>query len=89
MLFKLAWRNIWRNKRRTAITVASIFFAVFFAVFLRSMQLGAYGKMIDSVVRFYSGHVQVHAKGYWDDQTLDNSFAIDDPELAIIKQHKT
>ena len=88
MLFKLAWRNIWRNKRRTAITVASIFFAVFFAVFLRSMQLGAYGKMIDSVVRFYSGHVQVHAKGYWDDQTLDNSFAIDDPELAIIKQHK-
>jgi len=88
MLFKLAWRNIWRNKRRTAITVASIFFAVFFAVFLRSMQLGAYGKMIDSVVRFYSGHVQVHAKGYWDDQTLDNSFAVNDPELAIIKQHK-
>ena len=87
MLIKLAWRNIWRNKRRTAITVASIFFAVFFAVFLRSMQLGAYGKMIDNVVRFYSGHVQVHAKGYWDDQILDNSFALDDPELAKILEN--
>ncbi len=86
MLIKLAWRNIWRNKRRTAITVASIFFAVFFAVFLRSMQLGAYGKMIDSVVRFYSGHVQIHAKGYWDDQTLDNSFSQNDPDLAVISQ---
>ncbi len=82
MLIKLAWRNIWRNKRRTAITVASIFFAVFFAVFMRSMQLGSYAKMIDSVVRFYSGHVQIHTKGYWDDQTLDNSFAINDPELS-------
>ncbi|MFC2175922.1 ABC transporter permease [Bacteroidota bacterium] len=88
MLFKLAWRNIWRNKRRTGITVASIFFAVFFAVFLRSMQLGAYGKMIDSVVRFYSGHVQIHAKGYWDDQTLDNAFGVNDPELSKIDQHK-
>ncbi|MBP9152814.1 MAG: ABC transporter permease, partial [Flavobacteriales bacterium] len=89
MLLKLAWRNIWRNKRRTAITVASIFFAVFFAVFLRSMQLGAYAKMIDSVVRFYSGHVQVHAKGYWDDQTLDNSFDLNDPELTAIAENSS
>ncbi len=66
--------------------MASIFFAVFFAVFLRSMQLGAYAKMIDSVVRFYSGHVQIHAKGYWDVQTLDNSFDQNDPELALVDQ---
>lgn len=88
MNLKLAWRNIWRNKRRTAITVASVFFAVFFAVFLRSMQLGAYAKMIDSVVRFYSGHVQVHAKGYWDDQTLDNSFNLDDAPIELIRQNE-
>lgn len=88
MLIKLAWRNIWRNKRRTAITVASVFFAVFFAVFMRSMQLGIYGKMIDSVVRFYAGHIQVHGKGYWDDQTMDNAFSLDDPELSKIKENK-
>jgi putative ABC transport system permease protein len=88
MLFKLAWRNIWRNKRRTGITIASVFFAVFFAVFMRSMQLGSYGKMIDSVVRFYTGHIQIHSKGYWDDQTMDNAFALDDPELDKINQNK-
>lgn len=88
MNLKLAWRNIWRNKRRTAITVASVFFAVFFAVFLRSMQLGAYAKMIDSVVRFYSGHVQIHANGYWDDQTLDNSFNLDDAPIELIRQNE-
>ena len=88
MLLKLAWRNIWRNKRRTAITIASVFFAVFFAVFMRSMQLGIYAKMIDSVVRFYAGHIQVHGKGYWDDQTMDNAFSLDDPELAKINENK-
>jgi ABC-type lipoprotein release transport system permease subunit len=64
--------------------VASILFSVFFAVFMRSMQLGSYDKMIESMVRFYSGHVQVHAKGYWDDQILDNSFDLNDPELKAI-----
>lgn len=88
MLFRLAWRNIWRNKRRTAITIASVFFAVFFAVFMRSMQLGIYSKMIDSVTRFYIGHIQVHSKGYWDDQTMDNAFSLDDPALAKISENK-
>lgn len=88
MLLKLAWRNIWRNKRRTAITIASVFFAVFFAVFMRSMQLGIYGKMIDSVVRFYAGHVQVHGKGYWDDQTMDNAFSLNDVALDRITENR-
>ncbi|MBV6460203.1 MAG: hypothetical protein HJHJAOHD_00305 [Flavobacteriales bacterium] len=81
---KLAWKNIWRNKRRSFITIGSILFAVFFAVFMRSMQLGMYAKMIDSVVRSYYGYVQVHAKGYWEEQSLDNSFERkSDDEKAI------
>ena len=88
MLLKLAWRNIWRNKRRTAITIASIFFAVFFAVFMRSMQLGIYAQMIDSVVRFYTGHIQVHGKGYWDDQTMDNAFSLEEESLSDITKNQ-
>lgn len=72
--FKLAWKNIWRNKRRSFITIVSVFFAVFFAIFMRSMQLGMYARMIDSVVRTYYGYVQIHAKGYWEEQSLENSF---------------
>jgi len=74
MIFKLAWRNLWRNKRRTLITAASIFFAVLLAVIMRSFQEGSYNKMIENIVSFYTGYVQIHKEGYWDDQNLDNSF---------------
>jgi len=80
LILHIAWRNIWRNKRRTLITMASIVLAVFLAVLMRSMQLGTYGKMIDDVVGTYSGYVQVHKKGYWDDQTINNTFSVT-PEL--------
>lgn len=71
---KLAWRNIWRNKRRTLITIASIFFAIFFALIMRSVQLGSYSNMIDNVVETYTGHIQIHKNGYWNDKTINNTF---------------
>jgi len=75
--FKLAWRNIWRNKRRTLITIASIFFAMFFALIMRSIQIGSYGHMSDSVVQAFTGFIQIHRDGYWDDRTINNSFTMD------------
>jgi len=78
--FKIAWRNLWRNKKRTLITVASIFFAVFLALIMRSMQLGSYSIMIENSVRGSTGYIQIHAKGYWDDKSINNSFEIT-PEL--------
>ena len=74
MYLKLAWRNIWRNKRRTWITLAAIGFAVFFSCTMKSSQLGSYARMIDNVTRFYTGYIQVHAKGYWEEKTLDETF---------------
>lgn len=71
---KIAWRNLWRNKRRTLITTASIFFGVFLAVLMSSMQEGSYSSMIDNVVKFYSGYIQVQHKDYWDKKTVNNSF---------------
>jgi len=71
---KIAWRNLWRNKRRTLITVASIFFGVFLAALMSSMQEGSYSSMIDNVVKFYSGYIQVQHKDYWDKKTVNNSF---------------
>jgi len=74
MYFKLAWRNIWRNKRRSFITIGSITFAVLLACFMRSMQLGSYERMISNAAEFYTGYIQVHEAGYWDDKTIDNVF---------------
>lgn len=80
MYFILAWRNIWRNRRRTLIMLASVVFAIFFSCLMKSMHLGTWTNLIDNAVRFYTGYLQVHAKGYWDERTLDNSF-INNPEL--------
>lgn len=74
MLLKLAWRNIWRNKRRSFITILSILIAVFLAIFMRSFQLGMYDNMIRNVVGNYTGYVQVHSNGYWEEQSINNSF---------------
>ena len=84
---KLAWRNIWRNRRRTIITVASIFFGVLLSTFMTSMQEGTYSKMIDNVVGFYSGYIQIHHPDYWDNKTIDYTFTPDDSLYQVLKDN--
>ncbi len=82
-LIVLAWRNIWRNKRRTLITAASIFFAVLLSTLMVSIQKGAWDRMEENVVNYYFGYVQIHAKGYWQDRSLDLTFAAVDSLLQL------
>ncbi|MBP6181415.1 FtsX-like permease family protein [Flavobacterium sp.] len=86
MILKLIWRNLWRNSRRTLITMASIAFAVLFAVLMQSLQNGVFNNLIKNVVGYYSGYVQIHQNGYWDEQILDNSFELKN-SLADKLQH--
>ncbi len=76
--FKLAWRNIWRNRRRTFITVSAIIFAVIVAVFMQSMNRGSHEMILDNMVRFSTGYVQLQDYRYEDESSLDNSFYYDD-----------
>jgi len=76
MIFKIAWRNIYRNKKRTLITITSIFAALFLIILMRALQIGFYDKIIKTVVESYAGYVEVHAEGYWDNQSLDNSMEV-------------
>ena len=77
MIFTLAWRNIWRNKRRSFITLSSIGFAVVFATMMMSVQKGSLDQLIDSSVKFYTGHIQVQNPNYFEEKTIDNSFVYD------------
>ena len=88
MIYKIASRNLWRNKRRSLITIASITFAVLLSCVMRSMQLGSYERMIENSARFYTGYIQVHQKGYWEDKMLDNSFQQNDSLIAIVDNTK-
>lgn len=42
------------------------------------MKEGVYSGMIDSVIGSYMGFGQIHAKGYWDERTLDYTFKLND-----------
>ena len=86
MYLKLAWRNIWRNKRRSFITIGSITFAVLLACVMRSMQLGSYERMIENAARFYTGYIQLHENGYWEEKTIDRSFDFDPALLEMVEQ---
>ncbi|WP_372950317.1 ABC transporter permease [Mariniphaga sp.] len=77
---KLAWRNLWRNRRRSIIAISSIIFSVLLASWMRSMQEGSYDSMIENVVKFYSGYLQVQDTAYWEERTLENSMEVS-PEL--------
>lgn len=78
MTLLLTWRNLWRNRRRTLITLSSVAFAVMLAVVMQSFQKGVFDHLVNNVVSFYYGYLQVHKKGYWDEQVLDNSFEYND-----------
>lgn len=87
-LIKFAWKNLWRNKSRTAITSASIFFAVILAVVTDSLYKGVFDNLISNMVSFYSGYIQVHKQGYWNEQVLDNSFEWSDSSYQATTREK-
>ncbi len=81
---KLAWRNLWRSRGRTLITIASVFFGVLISTVMSSMQEGSYTSMVDNVVRFYSGYIQIHQEDYWENKTINNIFEPTDSLISIL-----
>jgi putative ABC transport system permease protein len=79
-----AWRNLWRNKRRTTITVTAIVVAVLMSTCMSSMQEGMYSKMIDNVVKFYSGYLQIHNVNYWESKSINDVYQPDEEFYAVL-----
>lgn len=88
MIIKLAWRNLWRNRKRTIITSSSVVFAVLLAISLNSVKEGMLVKMQENIVSFYSGAIQVHQNGYWDDQTINNTFEENGELVNTLASHE-
>jgi putative ABC transport system permease protein len=74
---KMAWRNIWRHPRRAILTMAAIAFATLLLIFMLSWQFGSYDTMINAAVKVHTGHLQVQAKGYHEQQ--DINLVVPDP----------
>ncbi len=70
IVLRLAWRNLWRQPRRTWLTTGAMVFSNVLLVFMISIQFGMYGLMIDNTLQIFTGHMQVQAKGFKDDQKM-------------------
>jgi len=73
----IAWRNLWRNRKRTFITISAVVLAVLLSIFMSSMQEGTYSRMIDNMVKFYTGYIQIHHPDYWESKSINDTFAPD------------
>ena len=70
IVLRLAWRNLWRHSRRTWLTIGAMVFSNILLVFMISLQFGMYGLMIENSLKVFTGHMQVQAPGYNDDQKM-------------------
>ena len=70
LVFRLAWRNLWRHPKRTWLTTGAMVFSNVLLVFMISLQFGMYDLMIDNTLQSFTGHMQIQAPGYKDDQKI-------------------
>lgn len=82
---RLAWRNLWRNRKRTLITCSSVLFAVFLAIVTKSSINGWEEYTVQTTVAMYTGHLQLHGRGFVTTHSLDQSLAIDTAMLRAMR----
>ncbi len=73
MYIQLAWRNIWRNPRRTFIMLLTIIIGIWSMIFLGGLMRGMMAGMISNGISTLTGDIQIHAKGYRDDPSIEHS----------------
>ncbi|MGB5427708.1 MAG: FtsX-like permease family protein [Gammaproteobacteria bacterium] len=86
MLVTVAWRNLWRNHRRTLIMLTAIAIGLWGMIWMTALMRGMVDQMIDSSISTLSGHIQIHAKGFLDDPSIERSMppARDNPALLAL-----
>lgn len=67
---RMAWRNLWRHSRRTWLTLGAMIFSNTLLIFMIALQIGSYTMMIDNSLRAFTGHLQIQAEGYLDEQKM-------------------
>ncbi|MBE0661888.1 MAG: ABC transporter permease [Bacteroidales bacterium] len=89
LLFILAWRNLWRNRKRSMITISSVLFAVLLAIVFDSMERGSYERMIDSMVKYSTGYIQIQDVMYEEEPSIDNSLLFDEQLTDLINEYSS
>ena len=73
LILKIAFRNIFRQRRRSAFTILTMVGGYVLFSLALSISEGTYGTVIEKFTKSYTGHLQVHRKGYLDKPSLYKS----------------
>jgi putative ABC transport system permease protein len=76
MLMRMAWRNIWRNPRRALITLSAMTFSLTLMIVATNLIEGMNRQMVGYAADRSLGHIQAHAKGYYEDRNLYDSLPL-------------
>lgn len=88
LITTLAWRNLWRNRKRTLITMSSVMFAVLLAIVMTSSQKGAYERMIEGMVKYSVGYIQIQDVLYHEEPSIDHTMLFDDAIKEVLLQNE-
>ncbi len=77
-LIKIAWRNVWRNKLRSMTVITSIVLGLWAGFFTMALTLGLNEQRMDSAVKSYLSHVQVHHPSFLENYNIKD--VLNEPE---------
>lgn len=86
-LLRLAFRNLWRHRRRTLLTVTVYAVGLGLVIVTNTIMNGSHEKTIEDGVRRTSGYLQIHYRGYQENQILYNSLETDRIDANRIRQN--
>ena len=88
IFISIAWRNIWRNKRRSLLTISMVAFGLFLSILSESLAYGTHEVILRDAVDLHIGSIQIHAKDYQENKTLNYLFAPTDEIKKAISEEK-
>ncbi|HOJ22371.1 MAG TPA: ABC transporter permease, partial [Armatimonadota bacterium] len=83
---RLAWRNLGRNRKRTGLALAAIGLGQFALLAMSGITRGYTDAMLETVTGPMVGHVQIHAPGWRDEQSLELSVTALDARLDALRE---
>ena len=72
-LIKIAWRNVWRNKLRSLTVILSIILGLWAGFFTMALTLGLNEQRMDSAVKSYLSHVQIHHPNFLENYNIKDT----------------
>lgn len=80
-LWMIAYRDLGRNRRRSALTLVAVALGMALLVVMSGLMAGAIGSSLDNSIRLQTGHVQVRAVSYDEDEvSLEWEDLLNDPQ---------